>query len=116
MYFFSGKPFMKNRRSKILLALFIYFLGFATAIYGLAPADETQLIGTEDNTKPAVFKSFTKSDEFANKCGSVLKNWAILAEGAVINAGEFAKEKITAYEIQSLEQSSLTGTQSQGSL
>lgn len=107
---------MKNWRSKILLGLFIYFLGFATAIYGLAPVDETQSIDTGGCTQVRVFKSFTGSDEFANKCGSVFRNWANFAEGAVINAGEYAKEKIAAYEIQSLEQSSSEGTQSQSSL
>ena len=39
-----------------------------------------------------------------------------IATGAVINGGKYAKEKIAAYEIQSLEQSSSTGTESQGSL
>ena len=107
---------MKNWRSKILLALFIYFLGFATAIYGLAPVDDSQQIETGDNTKDRVFKSFTGSDEFANKCGSVLKNWANFAEAAVINGSKYAKDKITAYEIQSLEQSGSEGTRSQSSL
>lgn len=77
---------MKSWPSKILFILVIYFAGFATAIYGLAPVDRSDEV--EASTESKVFlRSFTKSNDFALSCGNKLRELVGLAEGAAKNAG-----------------------------
>lgn len=85
---------MKNCPSgKITTTLITFLAGFAAAIYGLAPVDRVA-----EADSGAYFASFTKSDQFALKCGSVLKKWANLAEDAAVSAGAYIKQTAAANE------------------
>ena len=59
-------------RGKILLVLVVYFAGFATAIYALAPADKK--VTSQDETRPLSFpQTFTKSDQFAKEVSQTIR-------------------------------------------
>jgi len=59
-------------RGKVLLVLVVYFAGFATAIYALAPADPK--VTSQAVTEPLSFpQSFTKSDQFALSMGEKIR-------------------------------------------
>jgi hypothetical protein len=81
---------MKSLRSKIVLLLIIYFAGFATAIYYLAPVPDNQACLT-DSSK-FVHSAF-KSDEFAKDFNSGLHKAIDLAKDAACRAGTFLKQK-----------------------
>lgn len=87
---------MRNFKGRLLVVLVVYFAGFATAIYGLAPVDQS-----EDNTQDVVFSSFTKSNDFALECGRQFKKWACLAEDATSKAGVYIEAKKVANKITS---------------
>ena len=105
---------MKSWPSKILFVLVIYFAGFATAIYGLAPVDRSDEVGTSTESK-AFFRSFTKSNEFAVKCGNKLRGLVGLAEGAAKSAGRSISDKgFDAVQIAALDKIrtfGITGTE-----
>lgn len=81
---------MKSLRSKIVLLLIIYFAGFATAIYCLAPVPDNQAY-SPDSSK-FVHSAF-KSDEFATNFNSGLHKAIDLAKDAACRAGTFLKQK-----------------------
>ena len=88
---------MRGWRSKIIFLLVIYFAGFATAIYCLAPAPE--------NTSQPGEKSFAystvKSDEFARSFRSGMHKCLGLAKDAAGQAGDFLKQKLEETEAES---------------
>lgn len=86
---------MRKLRGKLLVLLVVYFAGFATAIYGLAPVDQSAKTHNNDS----VFNSFTKSDEFALNCGRQFKKWACLAEDAALRAGDYIQSKTAGNKI-----------------
>jgi hypothetical protein len=62
-----GGKFM-GLKGKILAVLIVYFAGFATALYALAPANPAS-VAAQTAKKPVSFpQSFTKSDQFARSC------------------------------------------------
>ena len=81
---------MKSIKARLLIALIVYFAGFATAIYALAPVDTE----SQDQHKTA-FSSFTKSDQFALNCSDRLRKIASLAEEAAKKTGSFIDSKIS---------------------
>ena len=83
---------MKSWPSKVLIVLVIYFAGFATAIYGLAPVDRSDEVETLTESK-TFLRSFTKSNDFAIKCGNKLRELVGLAEGAAKSAGRSIGDK-----------------------
>ncbi|MHC4624194.1 MAG: hypothetical protein ACYS4W_09865 [Planctomycetota bacterium] len=80
---------MGGWRSKIIFLLVIYFAGFATAIYCLAPVPENR--GNHDDAKTFVCSVF-KSDEFAKSFNSGMHKCLDLAKDAAQRAGEFVKD------------------------
>ena len=75
--------------------LIVYFVGFATAIYALAPVN-TQAAGpTVPKNQPQSFShSLLKSDEFAVKFNSGIRTCLKAGSDAAIQTGEFIKEKM----------------------
>lgn len=90
---------MENFRGRLITMLMVFFAGFATAIYGLAPVDQVDEQSGSENEK-VFFSSFTKSDQFAMDCGKVLKKWTCVAEEAANSFGQKVGQ-VAAKEISS---------------
>jgi len=81
---------MGGWRSKIIFLLVVYFAGFATAIYCLAPVPENQAnLGAG---KSFVYSAF-KSDEFAQSFNVGMHKCIDFGKDAAYRAGEFLKQK-----------------------
>jgi hypothetical protein len=82
-------------QNKVLAVLIVYFIGFATAIYALAPVS-TQTAGpTVPKNQPQSFShSLLKSDEFAVKFNSGMRSCLKAGSDAAIRTGELIKSKM----------------------
>ena len=85
-------------RSKLLLALIIYFAGFATAVYYLAPADAN---ANADGIKAGGFGfgsqasvSESKSGEFGKIAGASMRKFVTFAEEKAVQLGEIIKKEL----------------------
>ena len=81
---------MGGWRSKIIFLLVVYFAGFATAIYCLAPVPENQ--ANQGAEKSFVYSVF-KSDEFAKSFNVGMHKCLDFGKDAAHRAGEFLKQK-----------------------
>ena len=83
-------------RSKLLLVLIIYFAGFATAVYYLAPAsDKANAGGTR--TGGFGFGSRTsqfESEDFGKVAGVNVRKIVSFAEEKAVQLGEIIKRKL----------------------
>ena len=87
---------MRGWRSRILLALIIYFGGFATAIYYLAPASD-QAGGSKIAKSGFDWGEKTaevKSSEFGKVAGAGMKKFIGFAEEKAVELGEIIKAKL----------------------
>ena len=90
---------MLGWRSKLLMSLIIYFAGFATAIYMLAPA--TDRPGATRNGNSSIIswagskQAQERSQQFAEVAGDRLRKFVSFAEEKAVQAGNILKEKIT---------------------
>lgn len=82
---------MRSWRSRLVLSLIIYFAGFATAIYTLAPTPENKTGCLQG--KNTAFSAF-KSDEFAKSFNQGMHKCIDFSKDAVLQAGEFIKQKL----------------------
>lgn len=82
---------MKGWRSKFIFLLIVYFAGFATAIYCLAPAPENQ---SNNSIDKGLISSVLKSDEFAKSLNSGMHKCVDFAKDAALRAGELIKQKL----------------------
>ncbi len=83
-------------RSKLLLALIIYFAGFATAVYYLAPADDKAKAGGI-RTGGFGFSSQvseSRSDEFGKVAAAGMRKFVSFAEEKVVQLSEIIKKEI----------------------
>ena len=83
-------------RSKLLLALIIYFAGFATAVYYLAPASDKANAGV---IRSGGFgfgsqASGSKSDEFGKGAAASMRKFVTFAEEKAIQLGEIIKKEL----------------------
>ena len=90
-----GEKSSMGWQNKVLVVLIVYFIGFATAIYALAPVS-TQAAGpTVPKNQPQSFShSLLKSDEFALKFNSGMRTCLKAGSDAAIRTGEFIKGKM----------------------
>ena len=79
---------MRGWRGKIIFLLVVYFAGFATAIYCLAPVPENRT-----GEKGFAHSAF-KSDEFAKSFNAGLHKCVDFGKGAACHAGKFMKQKL----------------------
>ena len=79
---------MGGWRTKLVFLLVVYFAGFATAIYCLAPTPEAQP-GKESFTYSAV-----KSDQFAQSFNAGMYKCLDFAKDAALRASSFVKQKL----------------------
>ena len=82
---------MGGWRSKLIFLLVVYFAGFATAIYCLAPVAENQ--ANQSCEKGFIFSAF-KSDEFAQSFNVGMHKCLVFAKDAACRAGKFVKQEI----------------------
>ena len=83
---------MTHWRSKLILLLVVYFAGFATAIYCLAPTPE-KWKEQEQKTEKGFFYSTVKSDEFAQSFNAGMHKCIDFMKVAAGQANEFMKQK-----------------------
>jgi len=86
---------MGGWRTKLIFLLIVYFAGFATAIYFLAPAPENQ------TCEKSFVNSSLKSDEFAQSFNAGMHKCVDFAKDAAWRAGRFVKEKLDERETDS---------------
>ena len=81
---------MRTWRGKLVFLLIVYFAGFATAIYTLAPVPENQARQSRE-------KSFTysalKTDEFAQSFNTGMHKCLVFGRDFAWRMGKFIKQK-----------------------
>ncbi len=82
---------MRGFRGKFILLLIVYFAGFATAIYTLAPVPDSE---NSSQSEHSFAHSALKSDEFAQKFNVQLHRCIDFIREKSCEAGEYIKEKI----------------------
>jgi len=81
---------MRGWRGKIIFLLVVYFAGFATAIYCLAPVPEQ---ASQAGEKGFVYSAF-KSDELAKSFSAGMHRCIDFSKDLAQRAGKFAKQKL----------------------
>jgi len=89
---------MGGWRGKLIFLLIVYFAGFATAIYCLAPVPENQ--GLKPCEEGLVHSAF-QSDEFAQSFNSGMHKCIDFGKDAARQTGEFLKQKFGERETDS---------------
>ncbi len=89
---------MGGWRSKLIFLLVVYFAGFATAIYCLAPVPESQYL---QNGEKGFAYSAIKSDEFAKSFNTGMHKCLDFAKDAAWRAGKLIKQKLDERNLQS---------------
>ena len=88
---------MRTCRGKFVFLLIVYFAGFATAIYTLAPVPENQASRFSE-------KSFTssafKSDEFAQSFNTGMHKCLDFGKDFAWRMGKFIKQKLDERQLQ----------------
>lgn len=87
--FNEGETCMGGFRAKFILLLVVYFAGFCTAIYFLAPVPKEDGFGEGKG----IFNSAFASDEFAVNFGSTLHKCVDFGKKAALETADFLKEK-----------------------
>jgi len=77
--------------------LIIYFAGFATAIYTLAPVPENH---TRKNRKKTFAYSAVKSDEFAKSFNTGMHKCLDFSKDVACRTGRFIKQKYDERQLQ----------------
>ncbi len=86
---------MRGFRSNFILLLIVYFAGFATAIYTLAPVPDSEALNQSEHS---FAQSVLKSDEFAQNFNVQLHRCVEFIKEKGCEAGEFIKEKINEHK------------------
>lgn len=81
---------MRGWRIKFIFLLIVYFAGFATAIYTLAPVPENR---AQPGEKSFVYSAF-KSDEFAKSFNSGIHKCIDFGKEAAGHVAKFIKQKL----------------------
>ena len=82
---------MGSWRSKLIFLLIVYFAGFATAIYTLAPAPEKK---GRQNVEKRFAYSALKSEDFAQSFNVGMHKCLDFARAAALHTGDFLKQKL----------------------
>ena len=90
---------MRGWRKKILFALIMYFAGFATAIYALAPAgDRIERAGSDSYQNRDIYQgndsAESKSEAFARATSVKLRKFVGFAGEKAVEAGDLIKVKL----------------------
>jgi len=82
---------MGGWRSKVIFLLIVYFAGFATAVYCLAPVPEGR---SGRAAEKGFVRSVFKSDEFAQSFNVEMHKCLDLAKDAAQRTGDLIKQKL----------------------
>ncbi len=85
---------MRGWRSKFIFLLIVYFAGFATAIYFLAPTSDDTADSSFDLSSKDEILSKIKSEEFAKSLNSGLHKCIDFGKEAAGHTAEYIKQKI----------------------
>ncbi len=80
---------MRTWRNKFIFLLIVYFAGFATAIYCLAPVTDKSY----PSDKKGFAHSAVKSDEFAKSFNIKMREYLDYGKDAAHRAGVYLKQK-----------------------
>lgn len=89
---------MRGWRIKFVFLLVVYFAGFATAVYCLAPVPENRACRLHD--EQSFVYSALKSDEFAKSFNTGMHKCIDFSKDAASRAGEFIKQKLDERQVQ----------------
>lgn len=84
------KSFIRGWRHKLIFLLVVYFAGFATAVYCLAPAPQNADNRTDYNS---FAHSVLKSDEFATTFNEGLHKFIDFGKSAALRTADFIKQE-----------------------
>ena len=87
----EGVIFVRGWRTKFIFLLIVYFAGFATAIYTLAPAPESR--ARQPREKGSAYSAF-KSEAFAKSLNSGMHKCVDFSKDAALRTAKFIKEKM----------------------
>jgi len=85
---------MGRWRSKLLTTLIIYFAGFASAIYALAPASDKERDRQAGKNNKNSYQAESKSEKFALAVNSGMRKCISFAEEKAVVAREFVKAEL----------------------
>lgn len=88
---------MKGWRTKFISLLIVYFAGFATAIYFLAPTDDDR--SYQPITKAGIYSTL-KSDEFAKSFNNNMHRCIGFGKDTVWRMGKYLKQKLEEKELR----------------
>jgi hypothetical protein len=92
-----NKSIIKGWRNKLIFLLVVYFAGFATAVYCLAPAPQ----GTVNQNREKGFANLTfKSEEFAMTFNEGLHKVIDFSKSAALRTADFIKEEYKQRKMQ----------------
>ena len=84
---------MGAARTKLVFLLIIYFAGFATAVYCLAPVPDNQSEGVQSREEEGFPYSALKSDQFAQSFNERMHKCVDFTKDAAWRAGRFIRQK-----------------------
>jgi len=85
---------MLGWRSKLLFILIVYFAGFATAIYTLAPVDEKMISSRSSRSKERTYTSQFNSQEFAKETNVQMRRFLSFAGDKASEVSELIQAKL----------------------
>jgi len=93
---------MRGWRIKFVFLLIVYFGGFATAIYTLAPVSENKANASQSKMteqKSSLYPTL-KSDEFTKSLNSGIHKCIEFGKNAALRTAKFIKQKIEQRQLQ----------------
>ena len=91
---------MRGWRIKFIFLLIVYFAGFATAVYTLAPApDDEAGISQKSSRKNSAHTTFN-SDEFVKSFNSGMHKCVDFSKESACRTAKFIKDKIEERQLQ----------------
>jgi hypothetical protein len=85
-----NKSLIRGWRNKLIFLLVIYFSGFATAIYCIAPVPDNSARRTSENS---FAHTVLKSDEFATDFNEGLHKIINFSKSAALRTADFIKQE-----------------------
>ena len=93
------RTYMSRWRNRLLVGLIIYFAGFATAVYALAPASgKAWSFGVVESSSKGHGDAESRSEKFALKFNGVMHKFLGFAEGKAAEVSEAIKTKIAEHK------------------
>jgi len=88
---------MRGWRTKFIFLLIVYFTGFATAIYTLAPTPESKICQSHEKN---LVQSAFKSDKFAESFNQGMHKCIDFGKHAALRTSKFINQKIKNKQLQ----------------